>query len=162
MTDSTSAMETQGSTTAGGSGGQSRRQTPTGSDQTKDRGTTTIRDAVVAKIAALAAREVRGVADLGGTAESAVGGVVGRLRGDEHTTVGVGVEVGDREAAIDITMKVEYPARIHEVATSVRENIISRVETMTGLDVVEVNVNVVDLVFPGDEGDGEPQEQRVA
>lgn len=161
MTDSPSAVDTQEGTAAP-RGVQSRRHGTTGEGGDDDRGTTTIRDVVVAKIVGIAAREVRGVADLGGTTESALGGVVGRLRGDEHTTVGVGVEVGEREAAVDVAMKVEYPARIHEVAASVRDNIISRVETMTGLDVVEVNVSVVDLVFEGDEGDGESQPQRVS
>lgn len=137
-------------------GGRELEAQPAGS-----RGVTTIRDSVVAKIASIAAREVRGVADLGGTAESAIGGVMDRLRGDEHSTAGVGVEVGERQAAVDIAMRVEYPARIQEVARSVRENVIDQVETMTGLDVVEVNVGVVDLAFPGDEDADESQEQRV-
>lgn len=125
-------------------------------------GTTTIEDSVVAKITGLAAREVAGVADLGGTAAAALGGVMGRLRGDEHSTAGVGVEVGERQAAVDISMKVEYPARIHEVADSVRGNVIDRLQTLTGLEVVEVNIAVVDLVFPGAEGAEEARPEPAA
>jgi uncharacterized alkaline shock family protein YloU len=116
-----------------------------------DRGTTSIDDSVVAKIAAIAAREVDGVAELGGTLSSALGGVVGRIRGQDHATAGVGVEVGTRQAAVDLTCKVQYPASIPDVANSLRQNVIDRIESMTGLDVVEVNVAVNDLVFPGDQ-----------
>lgn len=120
-----------------------------------ERGTTSIDDAVVAKIAAIAAREVDGVAELGGTLSSALGNVVQRIRGQDQGTgtAGVGVEVGTRQAAVDMTCKVTYPASIHEVADSLRQNVIDRIESMTGLEVVEVNVAVNDLVFPGEEGD---------
>jgi uncharacterized alkaline shock family protein YloU len=124
-----------------------------------DRGTTTIDDSVVAKIAGIATREVDGVASMGGTVSGAVAGVVGRIRGEEHATSGVGVEVGTRQAAVDITITVQYPATITEVASSVRDNVIDRIEKLTGLDVVEVNIAVTDLAFPGGEEEGE--ERRV-
>ena len=118
-----------------------------------DQGSTSIDDSVVAKIAAIAAREVDGVADLGGNLSGALGNVVGRIRGSEHRTAGVGVEVGSRQAAVDINCKMQYPASIHEVADSMRQNVIDRIESMTGLQVVEVNIAVNDLVFPGGENE---------
>ncbi|CAN5425780.1 Asp23/Gls24 family envelope stress response protein [soil metagenome] len=127
-----------------------------------DRGTTSIADGVVAKIASLAAQEVRGVAKLGGAVSGALGSVVGRLRGSEHSTAGVGVEVGERQAAVDLAMSVEYPASIHQVAESVRESVIDRIESMTGLQVVEVNIAVTDLVFPGQEDEGKQDTGRVS
>ena len=111
------------------------------------RGKTTIAEVVVTKIAALAAREVDGVADLGGAVSSAISSVVGRVRGSEHRTSGVGVEVGTKQAAVDLVIKVRYPFPIHDVAESVRQNVIDRVEGMTGLAVVEVNIAVIDLAF---------------
>ncbi len=123
---------------------------------TTDRGVTSIDESVIAKIASLAAQEVDGVAQLGGTISGALSKVVGRIRGDEHQTAGVGVEVGERQAAVDLSLMVLYPASIHQVAQSVRENVISRIEEMTGLEVVEVNVAVTDLRFPG--GEKEPVE----
>jgi uncharacterized alkaline shock family protein YloU len=145
----------------GDSAGRTPSRRNTGAAELRDnRGVTTIQDSVVSKIASLAAREVAGVVSLGGATAIAIGGVMGRLRGSEHSTAGVGVEVGERQAAIDIALKVEYPARIHEVASSVRENVIDRIETMTGLEVVEVNVAVLDLSFPGDE-DEDDGSQRV-
>jgi uncharacterized alkaline shock family protein YloU len=115
-----------------------------------EHGTTTIDDAVVAKVAGLAAREVDGVAELGGAISNAVSSVVGRIRGNEHRTTGVGVEVGSKQAAVDLTMKVIYPTPIHEVADAVRNNVIDRIQSLTGLEVTEVNVAITDLVF-GDE-----------
>jgi uncharacterized alkaline shock family protein YloU len=120
-----------------------------------DHGSTSIDDSVVAKIAAIAAREVDGVATLGGSLSGALGNVVGRIRGSDHRTAGVGVEVGSRQAAVDINCQMEYPASIHEVADSVRQNVIDRIQSMTGLDVVEVNIAVNNLVFPGGEDEGE-------
>ncbi len=123
-----------------------------------EHGTTTIADSVVAKIASLAAREVDGVSDLGGGVSNAVGSVVGRIRGAEHATSGVGVEVGTTQAAVDLVLKVLYPASIHQVAESVRQNVISRIESMTGLEVTEVNINVSDLAFPGAEKPEQPEQ----
>jgi uncharacterized alkaline shock family protein YloU len=91
----------------------------------------------------------------------AIGSVVGRFRGSEHDTSGVSVEVGEREAAIDIIMTVEYPASLHEVADAVRERVIERVESMTSLRVVEVNIQVTDLSFPGQEQDQSQEPPRV-
>jgi uncharacterized alkaline shock family protein YloU len=120
-----------------------------------DRGTTTIDDGVVAKIAGIATREVSGVASMGGTLSGAVAEVVGRIRGEEHATSGVGVEVGTRQAAVDLSITVQYPATITEVASSVRDNVIDRIEKLTGLEVVEVNIAVADLAFPGGEEEGD-------
>ena len=81
----------------------------------------------------------------------AIASVVGRIRGDEHATPGVGVEVGETQAAVDLSLIITYPAPIPEVTRNVRENVISRIEDLTGLEVVEVNIAVTDLKFPGEE-----------
>ncbi len=125
-----------------------------------EQGTTTIADTVVSKIAAIAAREVDGVAELGGSIAGAIGSVVGRIRGKENTTAGVGVEVGATQAAVDLSMRVMYPASIHGVADAVRQNVIDRIESMTGLSVVEVNIAVVDLVFPGSEDEADTSQNQ--
>lgn len=121
------------------------------------RGTTTIDDGVVSKIASIATREVSGVASMGGNLSGAVAQVVGRIRGEEHATSGVGVEVGTRQAAVDLSITVQYPAAITEVASSVRDNVIDRIEKLTGLEVVEVNIAVTDLAFPGGEEEEEEE-----
>lgn len=126
--------------------------TTTGSQLTSvDGGSTTIADSVVAKIAALAAREVDGVYKLGGAVSGALASVVKRIRGDEHATAGVGVEVGTRQAAVDMTLVGTYPTPLQELTSAVRDNVTSRIEELTGLEVVEVNIVVTDLHFPGQE-----------
>ena len=122
-------------------------------------GSTTIADAVVTKIVSIAAREVRGVHDLGGGAARTIGGVtrsVGIGGGLDERMQGVAVELGEREAAVDLTVVVEYGESIPRIANALRENITRRIEGMTGLTVTEVNIAVNDLHFEGDEA-AEPQ-----
>ena len=118
-------------------------------------GSTTIADAVVTKIASIAAREVGGVHDLGSGTARAIGGVTRSIPisgvGVDERMQGVAVELGEREAAVDLTVVVEYGESIPRIANALRQNIIRRIEGMTGLKVTEVNIAVNDLYFPGDE-----------
>jgi len=126
-----------------------------------ERGATRIADAVVAKVAGIAAREVAGVHELGGGVARAFGGAaraVGGVGVVDERSQGVSVEVGQLETAVDLTMTVEYGESIPQVSEAVRNNVIKRVEGITGLAVTEVNVSVNDLYFPGDE---QPEEPRV-
>ncbi len=116
-----------------------------------ERGSTTIADTVVTKVAGIAAREVRGVHQLGGGVSRALGSVTQRVGISDERSQGVSVEVGEREAAVDLTLVVEYGESIPRVAQAVRDNVIKRIEGITGLSVTEVNVAVDDLHFPGDE-----------
>ncbi|MEU9374609.1 Asp23/Gls24 family envelope stress response protein [Streptomyces sp. NPDC048255] len=125
-----------------------------------DRGRTTIADGVVEKIAGLAAREVVGVHAMGsGSALSRTFGAVrDRVPGSQRPSVsrGVKAEVGEVQTALDLEIVVDYGVSIREVAGAVRENVISAVERMTGLEVVEVNIAVSDVKLP-DEEDEEPE-----
>ncbi|MFC5061680.1 Asp23/Gls24 family envelope stress response protein [Actinomycetospora atypica] len=119
-------------------------------------GRTTIADGVVAKIAGLAAREVNGVHGFGGGAARAFGAIAERIPGARSSsTQGVSVEVGERQAAVDVTVVVEYGVAIPELARAIRRNVIGAVEQMTGLEVVEVNVDVTDLHLPSDDDDSD-------
>lgn len=74
-----------------------------------DLGTTTVADTVVQKIAGLAAREVRGVHDLGGGTARAIGALRDRIPGASSSIgQGVSVEVGEKQAAVDLELVVEY------------------------------------------------------
>ena len=119
-------------------------------------GSTSIADAVVTKIASIAAREVGGVHDLGGGTARAIGGMTRSVGIGDERMQGVGVEVGEREAAVDLTVVIEYGESIPQIAKALRENITRRIEGMTGLTVTEVNIAVNDLYFPGDEAAAEP------
>ncbi|BBB92914.1 alkaline shock protein 23 [Methylomusa anaerophila] len=108
-----------------------------------DVGSIRIADEVVGIIAGLAATEVPGVAGMSG---GLVGGIAEML-GKKNLSKGVKVEVGEREAAVDLYIIVEYGVRIPDVALRVQENIKRAIESMTGLDVVEVNIHVQGVGF---------------
>jgi uncharacterized alkaline shock family protein YloU len=106
---------------------------------------------VVTKVAGIAAREVPGVHDLGGGVSRALGSVTQRVGLSDELSQGVSVEVGEREAAVDLTLTVDYGESIPQVSQAVRDNVVKRIEGITGLSVTEVNVTVNDLYLPGDE-----------
>jgi uncharacterized alkaline shock family protein YloU len=117
-----------------------------------ERGTIIIQDNVVAKIAGVAAQEVGGVR-LGGGTSQAVGGILSSVPGVDggSQTRGVTVEVGREEAAVDLTVTVEYGRSIPQVAEAVRRNVIGRIESLTGLRVTDVNLTVDNVFFPEEE-----------
>jgi uncharacterized alkaline shock family protein YloU len=125
----------------------------TGADQpAADRGRTSIADVVVVKVAGIAAREIPGVHDMGGGLSRTIGAVRDRVPGGRpNIGRGVKVEVGERQTAIDLDLVVEYGVAITDVSRDVRENVISAVERITGLDVVEVNITVNDVRLPEEE-----------
>jgi uncharacterized alkaline shock family protein YloU len=129
-------------------------------DLETSQGKTTIADTVVSKIAGLATRQVTGVAGFGGGAARVMGAVRERIPGARaSSSQGVAVEVGERQAAIDLTIVVDYGVAIVELARAIRRNVIGSIEQMTGLEVVEVNISVVDLQLPGeDTGDEQPRQ----
>lgn len=128
--------------------------TPRGPLQTS-RGVTTLDDSVVAKIAGMAAREVPGVYDMGSATRRAYAAVTDRIpNAQTNVTGGISVQKGETQAAIDVTVVVEYGASIVDVGNAIRRNVIEQVEGTTGLEVMEVNVNVVDVHLPDDDNAG--------
>jgi uncharacterized alkaline shock family protein YloU len=127
-----------------------------------DLGKTTVADRVVQKIVGLAAREVPGIYELGGGAARTLGAIRERIPGSSQTSgQGVTVEVGQTQAAVDLEVVTEYGMSIADVAKSVRRNVISAVEGMTGLQVTEVNLSVIDIHLPGDDQEDFAQPARV-
>jgi uncharacterized alkaline shock family protein YloU len=114
-------------------------------------GQTTIGESVVTRVAGLAAREVPGVHALGSGAARAIGSVTQRVGLGDLRTQGVSVESGEKEAAVDLTLVIDYGESIPRIADAVRSQVIKRVEGITGLAVMQVNITVNDLYFPGDD-----------
>ncbi|GAA2752725.1 Asp23/Gls24 family envelope stress response protein [Amnibacterium kyonggiense] len=113
-------------------------------------GTTTVEDSVVEKIAGIAAREVPGVHDLGGGAARAIGALRTRINQADQGQ-GVSVEVGEKQAAVDIIVVAEYPVALHRVADGIRSAVTTAIETLVGLEVTEVNVTIADVNIPTDD-----------
>ena len=117
-----------------------------------EHGKTSISDVVVAKIVAIATREVDGVYAMGTGSARMIGAVRQRVPGTRASdTQGVSVEVGERQAAADLDLVVEYGVFIPDVAAAVRANVISSVGRICGLDVTEVNIGIDDVHLPGDD-----------
>ena len=116
-------------------------------------GTTTIQDSVVTAIIGMAAQEVEGVATshggvrLPGNTSPTVGEFVDNITGGASRTRGLSVDVGERQTAADITINVEYGRSIPQVTQAVRERVIERVQSLTGLEVTEVNIQVNDVIL---------------
>jgi uncharacterized alkaline shock family protein YloU len=126
-----------------------------GSPLKSEMGTTTVSNSVVAQIAGIAAQEVEKVqmgggatAAVGGFLQSVTGGITGGSSSGGNFSRGVSVEVGEEEAAIDLTMAVEYGQSIPRLTDAVRRNVINRVESLVGLRVTEVNIQVSDVQVP--------------
>ncbi len=163
----TTTSERSGATTSERSGAtNSMKETDapsTGSDVLiTDHGKTTISAIVVEKIAGEATREVPGIHRLGTGMTRTIGALRDRIPGQNAKAgQGVSVEVGERQAAIDLDIVIEHGFSITEVADGVRQNVIGSIELMTGLEVTEVNIDVNDVYLPGEDDDDESDESRV-
>jgi len=126
-----------------------------------DRGKTSIADSVVEKIAGTAARQVSGVHALGRGSARALGALRDRLPvgGSASPAQGVSVEVGERQAAVDLDVVAEYGVSLVDLAQAIRQNVITQIEGMTGLEVTEVNVAVDDVYLGDSSDDSEPRVQ---
>lgn len=118
-------------------------------------GSVRIADEVVSVIAGLAAMDVEGVAGMSG---GLIGGIA-ELLGRKNFSKGVKVEVGEKEAAVDLSVVMSYGVNLRNVATDVQKNVRRAIESMTGLKVVEINVQVQGVVLP--EPEDEQQQSRV-
>lgn len=98
-----------------------------------------IADEVIATIAGVAASEVKGVTSMSGNITDGIAGMLGK----KNLGKGVKVEAGEKEVIIDLSVVVEYGCRIHYVAKEIQNNVRAAVEEMTGMEVVEINVNIL-------------------
>jgi uncharacterized alkaline shock family protein YloU len=127
-----------------------------------DDGKITVAENVVQKVAGIACREVSGVYAMGTGGTRAFSALRERIPGSTGPNVaqGVGVEVGETEAAVDLEIVVEYGVSIADLGRSIQRNVKAAIERMTGLNVVEVNVSVDDVHMP--ETDENRPESRVS
>ena len=141
-------------------GEQAPPATSTTAPATRERLTTgegqiSVAEGVVQKIAGKACREMGGVHAMGTSGSRMFGTIRERIPGSTgpNFSQGVGVEVGETEAAVDLDIVVEYGVSIAELGRSIQRNVKQAVERMTGLRVVEVNIAVDDVYLPGDGDD---------
>ncbi|KQQ10184.1 MULTISPECIES: Asp23/Gls24 family envelope stress response protein [Rathayibacter] len=119
-------------------------------------GRTVIDDAVIAKVAGIAAREVPGVFALGNNAARAFGAIRSAVGANDHGQ-GVRVEVGETQVAVDVTLVVAYPVPMQTVADRVRDAVAEAITELVGMAVAEINVAIVDVHIPGDDDSAETE-----
>jgi uncharacterized alkaline shock family protein YloU len=153
------ATDVQTPTPASSTGSRVNRPLGARGQEAAAEGKTTIADGVVAKVAGIAAREVAGVYALGGGGARAFGAIRDAINATDLTQ-GVKVEVGETQAAADVTIVVEYGSPIQDVADQVRGRVAGAIQRLVGLEVVEVNVDVNDVHIPGDD-DNDDDDKRV-
>lgn len=121
-------------------------------DEKNDIGSVRISNDVVAIVSGVAATEIKGVIGMSG----GITGGITELLGMKNLSKGVKVEVNGSDTNIDLYLVVEYGSNIAEVGKKVQDNVKSTVETMTGLNVLNVNVNIQGVSVPK-----EPKEPKV-
>lgn len=106
---------------------------------------------VLAIIAGLAASEVEGVAGMSG----GIAGGIAEMLGRKNLAKGIKITVNDKLIAVDINMIITYGFKLHEVSRKVQANVVKAIETMTGLNVERVNVNVLGIQFAKEQAPAE-------
>ena len=129
-------------------------------------GTVSFATDVVATIAGLAATEIEGVASMAGSNNgSSLADILSRrmASNSKNLTKGVKVEVQDGKVNVDVHFIVEYGSPVPEVAKNIQENVKKAIETMTGLQVVEVNVHVLGIKMEKEPAPAkEPEPEKTA
>ena len=155
MTETSSALPIKQATTSTDASPATKDRLATGE------GKISVAQGVVQKIAGMACREISGVHAMGTGGSRRFGAIKERIPGSSGPNVsqGVGVEVGETQAAIDLDVVVEYGVSIADLGRSIQRNVKQSVERMTGLQVVEVNVAVDDVHLPptDDQQDSPPR-----
>lgn len=104
----------------------------------------TISEDVIGIIAGIAAAEVDGVS---GMTLGLVDGINQILGSNKKYSKGVKIELDGNNVVIDLFVIVRYGVRIPDVAFSIQNSVKTQVETMTGLNVESVNINVQGVTF---------------
>ena len=115
-------------------------------------GSVNISNDVVSIVASLAASSVKGVSGM----VSSMSGGIAELLGKKNMSKGVKVSVSDKDVTLNLSIIVEYGAKIPDVAWEIQEKVKSEVEAMTGLNVIAVNVSVEGVNVPKNDADKIP------
>lgn len=104
----------------------------------------TFADKVVAKISKIAVNRIDGILDMKGNFFDSVSSVF--QSSNEQDTIGVDVEVGQKEAKVNMQIILEYGKSAPKIFEQIKRVVRDNMKEMTGLDVVTVNVDVVDVM----------------
>lgn len=103
-----------------------------------------ISEDVIGIIAGLAASEVEGIA---GMTLGFVDGINQILGSNKKYAKGVKISLEGKKVVIDLYVNVKYGVKIPDIAWAAQTAVKNAVETMTGLEVTTVNINVQGITF---------------
>jgi len=106
-------------------------------------GNTQIAADVVAVIAGLAAMEVEGVSSMAGNITREL---ISKL-GVKNLSKGVKVELTDGKVQVRLMLNLKYGYNVMDISGKVQERVKTMIESMTGLDVTEVDVRVAGVAI---------------
>lgn len=116
-------------------------------NRTEHENSLTFDEKVVKKIAGFAAGEIPGILAMSG---NLISGITDMLKSSDDPTKGISVEVGKKQVAVDMKVICEYGQNMPNIFQSIVDKVGSVIKDMTGLDVVEVNVHVADVLTKED------------
>ncbi|MGX7417994.1 Asp23/Gls24 family envelope stress response protein [Carnobacterium gallinarum] len=117
----------------------------TGAVQTQETHTNslTYEDQVVKKIAGIATSEISGILSMSG---GFISDLTDKFRSNGDITKGIDAEVGEKQVALDLKVICEYGKNIPEIFQQTISKVKKQIKDMTGLDVVEINMHVDDVM----------------
>ena len=118
----------------------------------ENNGNIKISDEVIATIASVAVAETKGVY---GLASSIAGEIASKFSKKPAMNKGIRVTADEKEASLDISLIMNYGVRIPEVAWEIQENVKKSVESMSGLEVIKVNIHVAGVNFEAEKEEPE-------
>jgi uncharacterized alkaline shock family protein YloU len=119
--------------------------------------TVKISDEAVATYAGIAVADIQGVYSMAGGFADGISSVFTKKK---DYAKGIKVDVGEKDAKIDVNIIVNYGARIPDVAFEIQNSVKKTVESMTGLNVVEVNVHVQGVHMKSDKPQDEEESKE--
>jgi len=126
-------------------------------EKNKNRDRLTYDTEVIKKITAIATMKADGILGMSGSFFSSIKETFG---GDEDITKGISADVGEKQAAIDLEVYVEYGKEIPKIYQSIKREVAENIKTMTGLELVEFNMNVADVFTREEFKDGNGTKNR--
>lgn len=108
-----------------------------------ENGDVNISEDVISIISSIAAMEVEGVARM----STGIAGEITEMLGMKNASKGVAVKKSNESLIIEIFIAIKPNVKINELGIKVQQNVKDKIETMTGLEVLQVNVNVQEIDF---------------
>ena len=100
-------------------------------------------DDVIAKIAGMSIQNIDGILSMNG---NVFDNLADKIRSKEDITKGIDADVGEKQAALDLEIILEYGKDAHQIFQNILQEVGNQIKRMTGLHVVEINVYISDVM----------------